>query len=125
MIIALNRAVVANEVLELARYRMAQTLSASPRAIKSEWRLGEHGLEPAFQVDTGLCDFDLAEVRTLYQQTWGEAFPEELKTREDVVVEITKQIWARYKDVLAERLDDLKSRWHGYTKEKDPGQAEG
>lgn len=119
MIIALTRAVVSTEVLDLARYRMAQILQASPRAISAQWVLGEHGPEPRFQVDTGLCAFDLNEVQALYKETWGTEFPEDLKTREDVVVEITKTVWSRYREVMADRLLGLKSRWHGFKKEKD------
>lgn len=119
MIIALNRQVVAHEVLQLARYRMAQTLVASPSAITAEWKLGDKGLEPTFQVDTGQCEFDLDEVRSLYVKTWGDSFPFELKTREDVVIEITKQIWSKYREVLSERLDGISSRWHGDKQEKD------
>ena len=72
MLILMTQTAVANEVLELGRYRLAKVLTVPLSAVKAQWDLEGGKIVPNFQVDVteakGLSEKEvLAGIETVWK----------------------------------------------------------
>lgn len=88
MPILLNKEIVANEVMELARLKIAAALKIPPKIVDAEWKI-EGGLAtPSFTVDLNRVE----------------------GMTEDTVRQTLGATWRWLKGTLSERMEGLKQR---------------